>query len=55
MAREIELTVEGEGGMGTVFLGERADDKIGGYSGGMRQRVAVARALAPAAGEGGGR
>jgi multidrug efflux pump subunit AcrB/ABC-type multidrug transport system ATPase subunit len=28
-----------------VGLGERADDKIGGYSGGMRQRVAVARTL----------
>jgi ABC-type multidrug transport system ATPase subunit len=28
-----------------VGLGERADEKIGGYSGGMRQRVAVARTL----------
>jgi ABC-type multidrug transport system ATPase subunit len=28
-----------------VGLGERADDRIGGYSGGMRQRVAVARTL----------
>jgi ABC-type multidrug transport system ATPase subunit len=28
-----------------VGLGERSDEKIGGYSGGMRQRVAVARTL----------
>jgi ABC-type multidrug transport system ATPase subunit len=28
-----------------VGLGERADEKIGSYSGGMRQRVAVARTL----------
>jgi ABC-type multidrug transport system ATPase subunit len=28
-----------------VGLAERADEKIGGYSGGMRQRVAVARTL----------
>ncbi len=28
-----------------VGLGERADERIGGYSGGMRQRVAVARTL----------
>jgi multidrug efflux pump subunit AcrB/ABC-type multidrug transport system ATPase subunit len=28
-----------------VGLGDRADDKIGSYSGGMRQRVAVARTL----------
>ncbi len=28
-----------------VGLGERADEKIGAYSGGMRQRVAVARTL----------
>jgi multidrug efflux pump subunit AcrB/ABC-type multidrug transport system ATPase subunit len=28
-----------------VGLGDRADDRIGGYSGGMRQRVAVARTL----------
>jgi len=28
-----------------VGLGERGDDKIGNYSGGMRQRVAVARTL----------
>jgi multidrug efflux pump subunit AcrB/ABC-type multidrug transport system ATPase subunit len=28
-----------------VGLGARADEKIGGYSGGMRQRVAVARTL----------
>ena len=28
-----------------VGLGGRADEKIGGYSGGMRQRVAVARTL----------
>ncbi len=28
-----------------VGLGERADEKIGGFSGGMRQRVAVARTL----------
>ncbi len=28
-----------------VGLGERADEPIGGYSGGMRQRVAVARTL----------
>jgi len=28
-----------------VGLGERADENIGGYSGGMRQRVAVARTL----------
>ncbi|NIM02360.1 MAG: ATP-binding cassette domain-containing protein [Acidobacteria bacterium] len=28
-----------------VGLGERANEKIGGYSGGMRQRVAVARTL----------
>jgi ABC-type multidrug transport system ATPase subunit len=28
-----------------VGLGKRADEKIGGYSGGMRQRVAVARTL----------
>jgi len=28
-----------------VGLGDRSDDRIGGYSGGMRQRVAVARTL----------
>ena len=28
-----------------VGLGKRADEKIGGFSGGMRQRVAVARTL----------
>lgn len=28
-----------------VGLGERGDEKIGGYSGGMRQRVAIARTL----------
>jgi ABC-2 type transport system ATP-binding protein len=28
-----------------VGLGDRADERIGGYSGGMRQRVAVARTL----------
>ena len=28
-----------------VGLGERSDERIGGYSGGMRQRVAVARTL----------
>jgi ABC-type multidrug transport system ATPase subunit len=31
--------------LGEVGLAERADEKIGGYSGGMRQRVAVARTL----------
>jgi multidrug efflux pump subunit AcrB/ABC-type multidrug transport system ATPase subunit len=34
-----------QGLLDEVGLGERADDKIGGYSGGMRQRVAVARTL----------
>jgi multidrug efflux pump subunit AcrB/ABC-type multidrug transport system ATPase subunit len=31
--------------LGEVGLAERADEKIGGFSGGMRQRVAVARTL----------
>jgi multidrug efflux pump subunit AcrB/ABC-type multidrug transport system ATPase subunit len=31
--------------LGEVGLGERADERIGGFSGGMKQRVAVARTL----------
>ena len=34
-----------DGLLGEVGLGDRADEPIGGYSGGMRQRVAVARTL----------